>query len=257
MFGVVPRPLWEVQAAPDAQNRIAMACNCLLIRKQGELTLIDTGIGDRFTARERELFAIDPDIHVLSSLQMEGIRPEQITQVVITHLHFDHVGGALSRTDQGLKATFPQAIHIIQQGEWEDALQGRSIMRSSYRPEDLQALETSGRIRFVGGDTDLGSGISTFVTGGHTENHQGITIRTESQTIAYPADLLPTRNHLRPYWNMAYDMFPYQTLRRKQEFLQQACEQEWIIAWNHDPQKLWSRLHLDDAHYIAEDLESC
>ena len=256
MFGVVPKPLWEIQAPPDAFNRIEMACNCLLICDRNDLTLIDTGPGDRFSAKEQEFFDFDPHIRLSTSLTEAGFRPEQVTQVVLTHLHFDHAGGTLCQTANGIEPTFPRAAYVVQQGEWDDAIQGRSTMRSSYRPDDLKILQSSGQLRFIRGNVELGSGMSTFVTGGHTEHHQGIIIRAGGRTLAYPADLIPTRPHLRPYWNMAYDMFPYQTLMRKREFMQQACEQNWIVAWDHDLQKLWSKLHLEKSNYVARDLDS-
>ena len=257
MFGVVPKPLWETPAPPDERNRIEMKCNCLLVRTGDELVLIDTGLGDSFTPKEQDLFGVDPDIRLLAALAGAGFQPDQITQVVLTHLHFDHVGGALRHTAAGLQPTFPRATYAIQQGEWDDALQGRSIMKTSYQPENLKILERSGQIRFIQGDVDLGSGISTFITGGHTEYHQGIFIRADGQTLVYPSELIPTRAHLPPYWNMAYDMFPYQTLTRKRELLQQAWEQNWIVAWNHDPQRAWSRVRREGSHFIAIDLEDC
>lgn len=256
MFGVVPKPLWETQAPADALNRIEMACNCLLIRARDEFTLIDTGPGDRFSAKEQEFFDFDPHARLATSLKAVGYSPEQITRVVLTHLHFDHAGGTLCQTAKGIKPAFPRASYVVQQGEWDDAILGHSTMRSSYRPDDLKILQDSGQLHFIRGDVELESGISTFVTGGHTEHHQGILIRAGSHTLAYPADLIPTRPHLRPYWNMAYDMFPYQTLKRKIEFMRQASEQNWIVAWDHDPGKLWSKLHFDNGNFIAADLDA-
>ena len=256
MFGVIPKPLWEKQAPADALNRIEMACNCLLIRVRNEYTLIDTGPGDRLSAKEQDFFDFDPQIRLVNSLKAVGCSPEQITRVVLTHLHFDHAGGALCQSAKGIKPTFPRASYVIQQGEWDDAIAGRSTMRASYRPDDLKILQASGQIHFIRGDVELESGISTFVTGGHTEHHQGILIRAGGHTVAYPADLIPTRPHLRPFWNMAYDMFPHQTLMRKIDFMRQAREQNWIIAWNHDPGELWSKLQLDNGNFIATALDS-
>ena len=207
-------------------------------------------------APKSKIFDFDPQIRLVNSLKAVGCSPEQITRVVLTHLHFDHAGGALCQSAKGIKPTFPRASYVIQQGEWDDAIAGRSTMRASYRPDDLKILQASGQIHFIRGDVELESGISTFVTGGHTEHHQGILIRAGGHTVAYPADLIPTRPHLRPFWNMAYDMFPHQTLMRKIDFMRQAREQNWIIAWNHDPGELWSKLQLDNGHFIATTLDS-
>lgn len=255
MFGVVPRPLWEKPCPPDERNRIELACNCLLIRAAGDLTLIDTGCGDRFTPREQEIFSFDLALSIEKALAQAGVRREEISQVILTHLHFDHAGGALTLAQDGLRPTFPQAVYLVQRGEFEDALQGRSIMKSSYRPEDLRPLEHSGQLRFLEGDTRLGPHLSTAVTGGHTAHHQGVCIQAGGRTLVYPGELVPTRAHLRLHWNMAYDMFPFQTLTRKREFLEQAGSQGWIVAWNHDPACPWSRLVRQGENWAATEVE--
>ena len=251
MFGVVPKPLWDRVAPADTDNRVALACNCLLLRTASGLTLVDTGLGTRFSEREQAIFSIDPNSVLTTALDRTGHLAENIDRVLLTHLHFDHCGGALTPTPQGLQATFPRAEYLVQRGEWDDARQGKSIMKSSYRPDDLDALAQSGRLRFLDGDTDLGEGISTFVTGGHTAHHQGVLVRAGGQTLAYPAELVPTRAHLRLYWNMAYDMAPYQTFQDKAAFLEEACRHDWIVAYDHDPETPWSRLQRMDRDYQA------
>ncbi len=255
MFGVVPRPLWEKQLPPDERHRVGLACNCLLLRRAGDLTLVDTGCGDRFTAKEQEIFAFDQALSLEKALAQAGFSRDQVTRVILTHLHFDHASGAL-RLEQGLlQPAFPRAEYLVQRGEWEDALQGRSIMKSSYRPEDLRPLERSGQLRLLEGDTQLDAQLSTFVTGGHTACHQGVLVRAGGRTLAYPGELVPTRAHLRLHWNMAYDMFPYQTLTRKREFLEQAGAQGWIAAWNHDPASPWNRLVRQGESWAAAEVE--
>ena len=254
MFGVVPRPLWEQQAPPDDRNRIEMACNCLLVRSGEELTLIDTGVGTHHSPKERELFDIDPETSLPEALRQWDFEPEDVTRVVLTHLHFDHAGGALEPGHGGLRPAFPAATYVIQRGEWEDAFERRSIMRSSYHLEALSILEASNQVRFIQGDVDLAPGLTTWVTGGHTTHHQGVHVRGGGRTLVYPSELIPTRAHISPYWNMAYDMDPYQALVRKRELLEQACAEDWIVAWNHDPQKAWSRLRREGDRYVAADV---
>ncbi len=255
MFGVVPKPLWEKVSPPDARNRVELACNCLLVRQDQALTLVDTGCGSTFTSREQEIFAFDPAHSLTKALAAAGFTPDQVTRVVLTHLHFDHAGGALEWVDGRLRPLFPRASYLVQRGEWADALQGLSIMKSSYRPEALLPLEASGQLHLLDGDTDLGGQISTWVTGGHTAHHQGLVIRSGSQTLVYPGELVPTRAHLRLHWNMAYDMFPYHTLTRKKAFLDQALAEDWIIAWDHDPALPWSKLISTGGHFQAVELE--
>lgn len=255
MFGVVPRPLWEKQLPPDERHRVELACNCLLVRGAGRLTLVDTGCGDRFTAKEQEIFGFDPALSMGRALAQAGAGREEISQVILTHLHFDHAGGALRLESGDLRPAFPRAAYLVQRGEWEDALEGRSIMKNSYRPAELRALEDSGQLRFLEGDTQLDAQLSTFVTGGHTAHHQGVLIRGSGRTLVYPGELVPTRAHLRLHWNMAYDMSPYQTLTRKREFLEQAAAHHWIVAWNHDPGVPWSRLSRQGENWAAVEAE--
>ncbi|MBM3280948.1 MAG: MBL fold metallo-hydrolase [Candidatus Handelsmanbacteria bacterium] len=242
MFGVVPRPLWERASPPDGRNRVELACNCLLVRQPGQLTLIDTGCGQDWTPREQEIFAFDPNHSLSLALASLGVRPEEINRVILTHLHFDHAGGATHNQGGHPVPLFPNAAHLVQRREWEDALDGVSIMKSSYRPECLLPLEQRGLLHLLDGDTRLDGAMSLFVTGGHTAGHQGVRIAGGGRTLVYPGELLPTAAHLRLHWNMAYDMFPYQTLLSKRAFLAQAQAGNWTLALNHDPHRRWSRL---------------
>ncbi|MEW6750685.1 MAG: MBL fold metallo-hydrolase [Candidatus Latescibacterota bacterium] len=251
MFGLVPRPLWEVCLAPDAAHRVALACNCLLVRQGRETVLVDTGLGARFSEREQEIYAVDAETDLGASLQAAGVRPEHVTRVVFTHLHFDHFCGALTGTPSDLAPRFPNAVHVVQQQEWEDALAGRSTMRATYRAVEMQALAGMVPLQLVAGDVLLAEGVSTWVTGGHTSGHQGVRVQAGERVLLYPADIVPTRWHVNPYWCTAYDMAPYDTLQRKLEFLPGACQEGWLVAWNHDPQEPWGRILCDGRRYAA------
>ena len=255
MFGLVPKALWQRTATPDEHNRILLSCNCLLLKTDRELVLLDTGFGERFSPRERTMYGMDGAHTLRGSLAAAGVTPEAITMVAFTHLHFDHSSGSVVEGPTGLEPLFPNAVHAVQRGEWDDALAGRSTMRSSYRPTELHALAHQVEMRFLDGDGELVPGLTTFVTGGHTPAHQGFRLETGGHTLVYPGELIPTRLHLRPYWNMAYDMFPYQTLIRKQQFAAAAAAQKWIVAWDHDPAAPWSRIAQDGEHFIACDVE--
>lgn len=255
MFGVVPKTLWQRHMPADEHNRIVMACNCLLARTPDSLVLVDTGYGDHLNPKEREIYGIEDETTITTALAQAGFAAQDITHVVLTHLHFDHATGVLSGSADDLHPTFPQATYLVQEGEWHDALQSRSTMKATYRPNELDILERSGQLQLIQGDTELGAGLTTFVTGGHTEHHQGVRIDTDDGTLVYPGDLVPMRTHLRLYWNMAYDMFPYQTLVRKREFLTQACDQQWIIAWDHDSAAPFSTVQSEGENYTANDVE--
>lgn len=253
VFGVVPRALWEGPCPPDARNRIPMVCNCLLVRTAEHVVLVETGCGDRLDDRVRDIFAVDPEVTLLRALAAAGVEPAAVTRVVLTHLHFDHASGALVERAGGLQATFPDAVHVVQRGEWEDARAGRSIMRSSYLSADLAALESLATWQWAVGDLEVVPGVELRVTGGHTAHHQAVLVRGRQGTVAYLGDLIPTRHHLRPYWIMAYDMHPYDTFVRKQELAKRACEGGWLVAWDHDPQAPFSRLVAGDRDLIAID----
>lgn len=248
MFGVVPRPLWEKQSPPDERNRVANACRCLLLRTDEHTVLIDTGCGDRFDDRGRDIFAVDTDIDLRTSLSAVGVEPADITHVLFTHLHFDHSAGALVRDGNGLAPLFPQATHLVQRGEFEDALAGRSIMRASYLADDLTTLTDDVSWQLICGDDEVLPGVRVLVTGGHTQHHQAVLVHGSSATVLFPGDILPTQAHLSPYWVMAYDMFPHDTLLRKQALTRQAADNGWIVAWDHDPDRPFSRLAMDDAN---------
>ena len=253
MFGVVPKTMWDKQIACDSRNRIRLACNCLLVRTPDVLALVDTGFGTRFDDRSRDIYGIEQTtIH--DSLGKAGTAPEDIDLVVFTHLHFDHLAGSLSEVEGTLQATFPLATHCVQRGEWRDACDGRSTMRSSYRPTDLNALKSQVALNLIYGDSELTPHISTFITGGHTEWHQGIVVTGRDQRLIFPGDLLPTRTHLRTYWNMAYDLFPQQTIERKKQLIRDTVRNDWIIAWDHDPEQPWSRLEKVDDHIVARNV---
>jgi len=256
MFGVVPKALWQREAPADAHNRIGLACNCLLLEIGAERILLDTGIGERFSARERQIYGIDADETLRSSLATAGLDPADITTVALTHLHFDHFCGCLIDGDDGPEPLFANAVHLVQRGEWEDALHGRSTMKSSYRPDDLQRLAEQIEVRRIEGEYRIAPGLTTFVTGGHTEWHQGFRLDAGDRTLVYPGELVPTRSHIRPYWNMAYDMFPHQTLTAKQAFLAEAAATGWIVAWDHDAATPWSHIARGDSGFFAIDVEA-
>jgi glyoxylase-like metal-dependent hydrolase (beta-lactamase superfamily II) len=254
MFGVVPKTLWQKQADADERNRVRLACNCLLVRTPDALALIDTGFGERLDERAKDIYGVEDSTSLLTSLNSAGVTPDDIDLVVFTHLHFDHLAGSLCQEDGELRALFPRATHCVQRGELRDALAGRSTMKSSYRPADLEALEQQVSIKLLYGDSELTPHLSTFITGGHTEWHQGVVVTGSNQRLVYPGELVPTRAHLRSYWNMAYDMFPLQTIERKSQFIKDAVRNEWIVAWDHDPSTPWNRLKKQGDHIVAENL---
>jgi glyoxylase-like metal-dependent hydrolase (beta-lactamase superfamily II) len=251
MFGIIPRPLWSRLYAPDERGRIQLDTNCLLIRTGDELVLVDTGNGPKMDAKEREIFDLAPDNPLVDNLAAAGVRPEDVTLVLLTHLHMDHVGGATRLAGEEVVPAFPNARVAVQRVEWEDALHNRSHMRTSYRLENLRPLQESGRLRLLDGDAEPAPGLSVHVTGGHTRGHHCVFVRSGGETLWLPADICPTPAHFRPPYNMAYDMEPYETMRVKAELLHRAAAEGWLVAFDHEPERKVVRVARDGERFEA------
>jgi glyoxylase-like metal-dependent hydrolase (beta-lactamase superfamily II) len=236
MFGVVPKAIWEKIYAPDEKNRVRLALRPLLIETGGSRILVDTGMGDRWGEKERTIYGIERSPTLLESLAAAGVRPEQVDTVVLTHLHFDHVGGAVARDASGaLVPVFPRAAHVIQKGEWEAATRPNERTRASYRPDDLLPLEKAGIVRFVEGDVGIAPGVEMVRTGGHNRDLCAVRIRGGGRTAAYLADLVPTTAHLRPSFTMGYDLYPLDVLALRKRWVGEAIREGWICFFEHDP----------------------
>ncbi len=234
MFGIVPKPLWQKICPPDNLNRITNDTNCLLIRKNGRLILVDTGYGDKMTERDRGIYGMSGTT-ILGSLSAMGVSGEDIDLVILSHLHFDHAGGATRTDDEGrIVPAFPNAQYVVQKGEWEDALDDYGTMKTTYRPENYRPLMDRGVLTLVEGDTGIEDGIRVEVTGGHTRYHQLVKVESGDTRAVYSGDILPMTTHLRAPYNMAYDLFPYDTMVAKTRLLRQAADEGWIIVWDHD-----------------------
>jgi len=236
MFGVVPRPLWSRQYAPDERGRIPLETNCILVRTADEMVLVDTGNGSKMSPKEADIFGLAPGHALLDNLAARGVRPEEITTVLLTHLHMDHAGGASHLDGDVAVPSFPRARFVVQRREWEDALHNRSHMRTSYRMENLRPLQESGRLQLLDGDAEIAPGVSVEVTGGHTPAHQCVFVRGGGETLLYPADVCPTRAHFRLPYTMAYDLEPYATMQAKAELLRRAADEGWVLVLDHAPE---------------------
>lgn len=235
MFGVVPKPMWERRAPPDARNRIPMSVRPLLVRTPTHTVLIDAGIGDKLGAKETEMYAIDRTQHLSLSLAAAGLTVSDIDVVLATHLHFDHAGGFTQVVDGVLMPTFPRARYVIRRGEWDDATHPHERNRASYLAENYVPLLDLGLVDFIDRDGDVLPGISVWRTGGHTKHHQIVRIERAGQTAVFAADLLPTTAHIDDPWIMGYDLYPMETLQYKKQFVAEAIAGEYVIFFEHDP----------------------
>jgi len=252
MFGVVPKPLWEREHPADARNRIALDTNCLLVCGGDEVVLIDTGNGSKLSPKEREIFDLAPGDPLLANLAAAGIAPEAVTAVVFSHLHLDHCGGASVGTADAPVVAFPRARYFVQRQEWEDALANRSHMRTSYRRENLAPLAESGRLVLLDGAASIFPHVRVEPTPGHTRGHQSVIVSTSAAMLVYLGDLCPTRSHLRPPYNMAYDLDPYGNMLQKEAMLARVEREGGWVVFDHDPAVALARIERgEDGRYVA------
>ncbi|SHK96524.1 MBL fold metallo-hydrolase [Rhodothermus profundi] len=252
MFGIVPKPLWERYAPADERNRILLNMRCLLLEGNNRLILIDNGIGDKLDEKFRDIYAVDHDYAELHrSLQRLGFSAADITDVILTHLHFDHCGGSTRRVGDRLEVTFPNATFYVQRRHWEWARHPNLRERASFLPENLEPLEASGQLRLLEGPGEVLPGITVEVVNGHTEAQQIVRIDGPEGTLVFVADLIPTHVHLRPVWNMGYDIRPLVTLEEKLAFLERAEANGWHLFFEHDPEVVVVSLHRTEREIAA------
>ncbi len=260
MFGVVPRVLWEREIAPDAKHRIPLALRSLLLREQdggGRVVLVDTGIGaTKWSERDRGLYAIDHTEHELGrALAAAGLAPEDVTDVVLTHLHFDHAGGATTQdADGALRPTFPRATYHLQRRNLAWAHNPTERDRASYLDRDFAPIQAAGQLRLHDGPVeDLFPGVDLFVSDGHTEAQQLPIVRGPEGTVLYGGDVIPTRAHVPLAWVMGYDIRPLGTVDEKRQLLARAAREGWILAYEHDPEVAATRVVETERGFRAGD----
>jgi glyoxylase-like metal-dependent hydrolase (beta-lactamase superfamily II) len=238
MFGIVPKPLWSQRIEPDAQNRIPLNMRCLLLNGDGRTILVDTGVGDTFEGTEYQgIYAVDHDTATLNgSLRDHGVAPEDVTDVILTHLHFDHCGGSTRQTDTGPAVTFPNATYHVQERHWNWANDPNPKEKGSFLADTFAPIETGGQLHLVDGGGPLLPHVDVRLVHGHTEAQQIVKVYDDETTLVYVADLLPTTHHLPPAWTMAYDVRPLQTIDEKSDFLERAEDSEWKLFFEHDPE---------------------
>lgn len=256
MFGVVPRTLWGKKIAPDAENRIGMTMNVLLVRGAGLNVLVDTGAGDKDDAKFRSFYALGPST-LEAALGARGLSPGDIHVVFNTHLHFDHAGGN-TRLDESGRAlpVFPNARYLVQRREFEDARAANERNRASYLPDNWEPLFEEGRLELLDGEAEIAPGLRAFPLPGHTRGHQGLLVEGDGRRGLFFADCVPTSHHVPLPWIMAYDLYPLTTLETKKRVLPEAAKEGWTLFFEHDPEVLAARVEEEGpGRYRAVPLE--
>ena len=237
MFGIIPKPLWSRSTPADEKNRIQLACNCLLVEFAGEAgrrVIIETGHGEGYDEKEQRIFAIDPTAWLGATLEQRGVDRASITDVVVTHLHFDHAGGLTCQENGRSRPTFPNARVHVQRQEHDDARGSFGIMTATYREENFAPLDECNAWRLLDGEDDILPGIEAIHLPGHTRGHQGVIVRGGDRTLVFAGDVMPTAAHVGSAYNMGYDLFPLDNRASKQRLLSRAADEEWMIVIDHE-----------------------
>jgi len=236
MFGVVPKVLWQRSHPADENNRIEMALRCLLVESDDRRILIDTGFGAGRTAKFQDVYAYrGGDDYLGRGLDAIGLAVEDITDVVLTHLHFDHCGGSTVVRNGERHPALPKATHYIQKRQLDHARSRLERDKASYLAEDYEPLIERGVVQLVDGPWELMPGFDLEICNGHTPALQLPRLRSASETILYGADLIPLHSQFALPWIMAYDLYPVTTLEEKRRLIPQAAQEEWLILFEHDP----------------------
>ena len=237
MFGVVPKRLWEKLNPPDENNLCTWSMRCLLIETNDRKILVDTGLGDKQDARFRSHFEPFGTDSLLQSLEKQGLNATDITDVFLTHLHFDHCGGAISKNTQGiLFPTFQNATYWSNQLHWDWAMSPNTREQASFLKENFEPLKEWGLLKFVELDgQEIFSGVKVHFQYGHTEAMMALEIKMGDKTLFYCADTMPSLWHVNMPYVMAYDVRPLETLKEKAAILEQAITEGWYLIFEHDP----------------------
>jgi len=236
MFGVVPKTIWQKLVPPDENNLCTWAMRCLLIEDGNRLILIDNGIGDKQDEKFMGHYHLHGDDTLDKSLKKLGFHRSDITDVFLTHLHFDHCGGSIIREGEKLKPAFENATYWSNDKHWEWAVHPNDREKASFLKENILPIQESGQLKFI--ETEDGVAFTEHMkvrfAYGHTDAMMLPQIEYKGRTIMYMADLLPASAHIPLPYVMAYDMFPLQTLKEKKAFLEEALTGDYILYFEHD-----------------------
>jgi len=236
MYGVIPKPLWEKSSPADEKNRIHLKTRHLLLVSEDKKILIDTGAGKNWNEKFEKIYAIDYSVHdMFPALAQIGIKPDEITDVILTHLHFDHVGGAVVFENGKPIPAFPNANYHVQQKQFEWAINPSERDRASYFNERYVTLLNEGILKQHNGNFQFDENINLIVANGHTPSQQLVKISDTSETLLYCGDLIPLASHISLPFIMGYDLQPIVTLNEKKEILPQAVKENWHLFFEHDP----------------------
>lgn len=241
MFGVVPKTIWQQLNPPDDNNLCTWAMRCLLVEIGDRKILIDNGIGDKQSEKFFSLYQPHGEESLEKSLAHHGFKPEDITDNVLTHLHFDHCGGGIVSNEKGTayQPYFPNATYHISRPQWDSASNPNPREKASFLPENFQPLENTGQLNIIEADEfekNLFPGFSVRFYNGHTDGMMVPFLEYNGNKVVYMADLLPSRYHYKTPYVMAFDIRPLDSMEEKPAFLKEAVQNDYVLFFEHDPE---------------------
>lgn len=253
MWGVVPAPVWRPMTPPDERNRILMALRPFLLRDGERVALLELGTGDRWSPKERDRYGLERIDTLDETLARVGVAPEDVTHLLASHAHWDHIGSAVVERDGALAPRFPDARLALPRVEADMALDPDPIRRGSYRPDDLRVLDEAGLVDRRGHGDELLPGVRLHVLGGHSDGSSVITIDGDDGAPAavFWGDVCPTTHHVQPPYIMAYDVNAGSSYEVRSRWLNRAADEGLIGLFYHDAEIPFARLERDDSRYVA------
>jgi len=236
MYGSVPKVLWQQKFPADQDNYIKMLNAPLLVQTEEFNLVVDTGLGNKLTGKQQEVFRVDPAWSIPEDLEKLGLHRRDIHYVILTHGDFDHAGGVMMVGENGNhELTFPAAKHVIQSMEWQDITNTNRRSAHTYWPDNFSGLKTNSNLLTIKGDREIVPGVTTRLTGGHTRGHQLVEIKGSEGCAVHLGDVLPTHTHTNPLWIMAYDNFPLEIIEQKENLLPHYSKKGCWFTFYHDP----------------------
>lgn len=249
MFGIVPKVLWQKLIPADDNNFIPMTTNLYVLKADGKKIIFDIGLGDNLSDREKKIYNVDAESTLTSGLSSVGLDTDDIDYVILTHLHTDHAGGAVTIENGEFVPQFKNAKYIVSKEEWEVAVNPTERTAAVYNPERYQAIKNAGQLELVDANSELFPGIKAVFTGGHTEGHFGLEIESDGKRVFYYSDMFPTSFHLPVPYIAATDVLPLQSMEAKRKILPKLLDENTIVAFNHDVKVTFGKVSKDGKKY--------
>ncbi len=253
MFGIIPKPLWQKTNLADEVNRVRLATRNLLLESDSRKILIDTGMGSKWDEKLKNIYAVDEKLSMDLALAQKGLKVEDITDVILTHLHFDHTGGSTVKVNGKLQPAFPNAKYYVQKQNFEWALNPSDRDKGSYIKENFLPLYEEGVLNFIIGNAEFDDEIKMIVINGHTFGQLMVKISDGNNTFLYCADLVPFYSHIPLHYIMGYDLQPLVTLEEKKKFLKLALDENWKLFFGHDPEIAFASVKKFGEGYIVDE----